>query len=145
MPINLSIFNPFNWDYSDWLNLLETNNEPKGTSKIDFDNYVPFRYDAKDGKLTLEAVVAGHKPENIKVMYSDKSHVMRIEDSVDKAEKETRSGNQRPWWYSELNMEFDVPENVDVKSFTKRIENGVLTVTATYDNQPKKEEEFEVC
>lgn len=138
--------NNLDWDFPSWLSLFDTDNELKGTIEKASESFVgsSHRFEAKDGKIKLEAVVPGHKVENIKVLINDFTHTMRIEDVVDKAENETRSGKERPWWYSDLKLEFKVPETIDKKSFTKRVENGVLTVTATYD-EVKQDSEIEVC
>ena len=138
--------NNWDWDFTSWLNQLDTDNKLKNTIEKVSENFVnsSHRYEAKDGKITLEAIVPGHKAENIKVLINDATHTMRIEDVVDKAENETRSGKERPWWYTDLKLEFKVPETINKKSFTKRVENGVLTVTAIYD-EVKQDGEVEVC
>ena len=77
--------NPFGtWDFNHLLSLLDTDNELKaGIEKLQklAENAVQHRYVAENGKLMLEAVVAGHNPDNIKVKFNEKTHTMRIEDS----------------------------------------------------------------
>ncbi len=142
------LLSPNHWgrDFPSWLSLFDTDNGLKNAIENVSENFVAnsHRYEAKDGKIKLEAVVPGHKVENIKVLINNATHTMRVEDVVDKAENETRSGKERPWWYSDLKLEFKVPETINKKSFTKRVENGVLTVTAIYD-EVKQDGEIEVC
>ena len=97
-----------------------------------FKDEVPYRYNEKDGIVSVEAVVAGHKPEHIKVTYNDDKHILRIKD-----ESTMTSEEATPWYYSSLNLEFTLPETTDSSTFIKTIENGVLVLTVFYKDAEK--------
>ena len=84
-----------------------------------------FRRIAKDGVYTVEVVVAGHNPDNIKVKWEESEHLLMI---VDEAKPENA-----PWYYETLDLTFYLPETTDKETFVKKIENGVLTVTVRYE------------
>ena len=98
-----------------------------------FKGEVPYRYNEKDGIVSVQAVVAGHKPEYIKVTYNDSKHILRIKDESTMASEETT-----PWYYDSLNLEFTLPETTDSSTFVKTIENGVLVLTVLYKEDEKK-------
>lgn len=91
---------------------------------------VPYRYNEKDGVVSVEAVVAGHKPENIKVTYNDSKHILRITDNTVVTE-------DSPWYFNDLKLEFTLPETTDSSTFLKTIENGVLVLTVLYKEDGK--------
>lgn len=95
-----------------------------------FKDEVPYRYNEKDGVVSVEAVVAGHKPENIKVTYNDSKHILRITDN-------TVATENSPWYFSDLKLEFTLPETTDSITFLKTIENGVLVLTVLYKEDCK--------
>ena len=92
---------------------------------------VPYRYNEKDGIVSVEVVVAGHKPENIKVTYNDSKHILRITDN-------TLVTEDTPWYFGDLKLEFTLPETTDSATFLKTIENGVLVLTVLYKDDEKK-------
>lgn len=96
-----------------------------------FKDEVPYRYNEKDGLASIEAVVAGHKPENIKVTYNDSKHILRITDNTVVTE-------DSPWYFNDLRLEFTLPETTDSSTFIKTIENGVLVLTVLYKEDKKK-------
>lgn len=96
-----------------------------------FNDEVPYRYNEKDGIVSVEAVVAGHKPENIKVTYNDSKHILRITDNTVVTE-------DSPWYFNDLKLEFTLPETTDSSTFIKTIENGVLVLTVLYKDDEKK-------
>ena len=96
-----------------------------------FKDEVPYRYNEKDGLVSVEAVVAGHKPENIKVTYNDSKHILRITDN-------TLVIEDSPWYFNDLKLEFTLPETTDSSTFLKTIENGVLVLTVLYKDDEKK-------
>lgn len=95
-----------------------------------FKDEVPYRYNEKDGLVSVEAVVAGHKPENIKVTYNDSKHILRITDNTVVTE-------DSPWYFNDLKLEFTLPETTDSSTFLKTIENGVLVLTVLYKEDSK--------
>lgn len=97
-----------------------------------FKDDVPYRYKEKDGVVSVEVVVAGHKPENIKVTYNDSKHILRIKD-----ESTMTSERATPWYYNSLNLELALPETTDSSTFIKTIENGVLVLTVLYKEDSK--------
>ena len=105
---------------------------PDWQLKDAFKDEVPYRYNEKDGIVSVEAVVAGHKPENIKVTYNDNKHVLRVKDESTMSSEETT-----PWYYNSLNLEFTLPETTDSSTFIKTIENGVLVLTVLYKEDSK--------
>jgi len=98
-----------------------------------FNDEVPYRYNEKGGVVSVEAVVAGHRPENIKVTYNDSKHILRIKD-----ESTMLSEESAPWYYNSLNLEFTLPETTDSSTFIKTIENGVLALTVLYKETGEK-------
>ncbi len=98
-----------------------------------FNDKVPYRYNEKDGIVTIEVIVSGHNPENIKVTYNDSKHILRIKD-----ESTMTSEGTTPWYYNSLNLEFTLPETTDSSSFLKAIEYGVLVLTVLYKDNEKK-------
>ena len=96
-----------------------------------FKDEVPYRYNEKDGIVSVQAVVAGHKPENIKVTYNDSKHILRITDNTVVTE-------DSPWYFNDLRLEFSLPETTDSSTFIKTIENGVLVLTVLYKEDEKK-------
>lgn len=96
-----------------------------------FKDEVPYRYNEKGGVVCVEAVVAGHKPENIKVTYNDSKHILRITDNTVVTE-------DSPWYFNDLRLEFTLPETTDSSTFIKTIENGVLVLTVLYKEDEKK-------
>jgi HSP20 family molecular chaperone IbpA len=95
-----------------------------------FKDEVPYRYNEKHGIVSVEAVVAGHKPENIKVTYNESKHVLRITDNTVVTE-------DSPWYFNDLRLEFTLPETTDSSTFVKTIENGVLVLTVLYKEDSK--------
>ena len=98
---------------------------------------VPYSYNAKDGIVSVEAVVAGQNPDFIKVKYNDSKHVLRITDEFTTTE-------ETPWYFIPLNLEFTLPETTNSSTFLKTIENGVLTVTVCYDEEKKTCADIEI-
>ena len=96
-----------------------------------FKGEVPYRYNEKNGIVSVEVVVAGHKPENIKVTYNDSKHILRITDN-------TLVTEDTPWYFGDLKLEFTLPETTDSATFLKTIENGVLVLTVLYKDDEKK-------
>lgn len=85
----------------------------------------PYKFDVTDGIIKVEVVVTGHKPEDIKVRYNKKSHVLHITD-------ESTEPKDKPWYYSTLDLEFELPETTIKENFIKHIENGLLSITTDY-------------
>ena len=107
--------------------------------KLNLYDTVPYRYSAENGLITIEAVVAGHTAECIKVCYDKESKILKIEDNCDIPEE------NRPWYLNELKLKFKLPETTSYKTFVKNLQNGVLTVTAKYyENQVKDKENTEI-
>ncbi|MBP5722735.1 MAG: Hsp20 family protein [Bacteroidales bacterium] len=91
-----------------------------------FTGPVNYRYKENDGLVTIETVITGHNPDNVKVKYNKNTNTLKIVDECDVPEE------NRPWYYNELKLELQLPEHVEQKTFVKHIENGVLTVTVNY-------------
>lgn len=85
----------------------------------------PYKHIEKDGVCTVEAVVAGHNPNNIKVKWNENEHILKIVDEV--------KVDNTPWYYENLDLMFHLPETTDKETFVKKIENGVLTVSVRYE------------
>lgn len=101
-----------------------------GNGRQLWDNYnrektVPYSFKAENGIVNVEAVVAGHEPEDIKVLYNKNSKTLKITD-IKNLKEET------PWYYNDLKLEFTMPDTIYDGSFKKNIKNGVLTVEAEY-------------
>ena len=85
----------------------------------------PYKSITKDGVVTIEVVVAGHNPNDVKVKWNESEHILNIVD-------ETKVENA-PWYYEKLDLTFELPETTVKESFVKKIANGVLTVSAKYE------------
>lgn len=107
-----------------------------------FQGTIPYSYKVENGVIVIEIIVTGHTPECISVRYNKKANVLKVEDKCDIPEE------KRPWYLNILNLEFVLPKTTINDSFVKNIQNGVLTITAKYVDDPEKElsenVEFEV-
>ncbi len=106
---------------------------------------VPHKLDIQNGSIILDVIITGHDSSNIKVKWNNETHVLKVVDAVDEKEHETRGGAERPWYYTPIMLEFQLPEYTDGNSFEKRFSNGVLTVTANYhEENPNKVMDVEI-
>ena len=135
----VDIFGDFYKNAKDYVN--EKTGELKNIRFSDsFGNLVPYKYNKENGLITIEAVIAGHSSKDIKARYNKVTNVIKIYDENDVPI------DSRPWYYNELNLEFELPKTVHPETFVKSIENGVITISVQYsdENPDDYDKEFEI-
>lgn len=126
-PYSEKDFKEFEKDYNETIANFKKNPQFKNVESCKLDSDADFKFAQKDGSVTIDVIVTGHNPEDVKVKWNENEHILKIVDETNVPEE------NRPWYYHKLNMKFELPETTVKESFVKKNANGVLTVSVKYE------------
>jgi HSP20 family protein len=96
---------------------------------------IPLDVIENDDEFVVKADVAGIKPENIEISYTDNNLSIKGEMSEEREDQEEGRYHLRERCYGSFSRTISMPGTVDVENIEAETENGILMI-----HLPKKEE-----
>ena len=121
-----------NWSPLLW----DEENLPNFQSNSGMNVYV----DEKETEVTVEAMVAGLEPKDVKVTYKD--GMIHIYGESSETEEEKRKGKTIKKWDMSTTVDYvtSLPRPIDAKTIDAKIKNGVIKVVAKIAEESKPKE-----